>query len=139
MEGAVPREVTGARPVEVPQPDSRERMAREAARLLRRELRASWGDYRIPAIHPRFSGGRAVLRTDSNTLSSRPIEELFERLCHVKAALERLEDVLGAHPGLGSADRDALARLTKEMGGSLTTFNLLFRNREDGFHGTGAR
>lgn len=83
----------------------------------------------------RFRGG-VVHVTSSDGVKELPIEGLWARLLLVRRALQGLEQAAGA----ASLDADTRAKIEKDvsgMAGSMTTFNLLFARKDDGFKGTG--
>lgn len=116
-----------------------EQAAAVAARALRRELAREWRAGQR-SLHPRFEGGLVALRSPGGAEVRRfPIEQLFRRLCHVKGALARLEEALDAQEGFTPEERDGFQRQLRGIEGSFTTFNLLFRERSEGFQGTGQK
>ncbi len=68
-----------------------------------------------------------------------PVESFFRRLGAIRATIGALERAIDEHPALVESDRGGMRRYLRSMEGSLTTFNLLFRHRSQGFHGTGRR
>lgn len=88
-------------------------------------------------LHPRFAGGTARVQVPGGGGAEQPIERFFQRLCAVKGAIGALERALDHHTGLLETDRAPLRRYLRSMEGSLTTFNLLFLHRGQGFKGSG--
>jgi len=136
---ADPGQVTAASPPPAPattvQADA---VAALAAQVARRELSRDWQIGRR-AMQPRFAGGTVVRRATGLEERGFAIEQLFRRLCHVKGALARLEEALDGRQGLTPDERNAFARHLRGIEGSFTTFNLLFKDRNDGFQGTGQK
>jgi hypothetical protein len=83
----------------------------------------------------RFRGG-TVQVSGSDGTRELPIEALWARLLLVRRALERLE-VATSSSRLESETRQKVEKDVAGMAGSMTTFNLLFARRDDGFKGTG--
>ena len=83
----------------------------------------------------RFRGG-TVQVSGSDGTRELPIEALWARLLLVRRALERLE-VATSSSLLESETRQKVEKDVAGMAGSMTTFNLLFARRDDGFKGTG--
>ncbi len=83
----------------------------------------------------RFRGGSAqVVGVDG--VREVPIEALWGRLLLVRRALERLERATEA----SALESETKAKVDKDvagMAGSMTTFNILFARKDDGFKGTG--
>jgi hypothetical protein len=98
-------------------------------------LAAMLGDAAMPALLERFRGGsaRLVVGTDHREV---PIEAFWARVVLLRRALENLHTAIEA----SSLDADTRGKIDKDiggMGGSMTTFNLLFAKKEDAFKGSG--
>jgi len=61
------------------------------------------------------------------------IDLLFDRVCRLKRKMRDLERSLKAHPKLTGDDKTTLLDYLSKCHGSLTTFNVLFRHRDDWF------
>ncbi len=61
------------------------------------------------------------------------IDLLFDRVVRLKRKLRDLERTLKSHPKLSGDDKTALLDYLSKCQGSLTTFNALFRHRDDWF------
>ena len=64
-----------------------------------------------------------------------PIEALFSKVVMIRDKLRVLEQKLNAHPKLSAEEKVGMQQYVTGCYGSLTTFNLLFAKREDGFTG----
>jgi hypothetical protein len=94
------------------------------------------GEVRMAA---RFAGGTLVIRpgkadTQEKTI---PIDAFFHKITMVRDRLRVLEQRINAHPKLSDEDRVELQQYVTRAYGSLTSFNVLFRDREDWFLGSG--
>ncbi len=89
-------------------------------------------------ISERFKGGEMVLRPGkANTQEKRvPIEVFFHKVVMLRDKLRVLEQRINAHPKLGPEEKVALQQYVTGCYGTLTTFNLLFRDDEDRFVGS---
>jgi hypothetical protein len=83
----------------------------------------------------RWQGGELVLRPgDSDTQEKIiPIESLFHKIVMVRDKLRVLEAKVNGHKILSDEDKVQLQSYITACYGSLTTFNVLFAHREDGF------
>lgn len=86
----------------------------------------------------RFQGGTLVIRPGKSDTQEKviPIEALFHKVTMVRDRLRVLEQRLNTHPKLNDEDRVELQQYVTRAYGSLTSFNVLFRDREDWFVGS---
>ena len=61
------------------------------------------------------------------------IDLLFDRVCRLKRKMRDLERSLKSHAKLSADDKTTLLDYLSKCHGSLTTFNVLFRHRDDWF------
>jgi len=85
----------------------------------------------------RWQGGEMVLKPgEADTQEKRvSLESFFHKIVMVRDKLRLLEAKINGHPGLSDEDKVQLQSYITGCYGSLTTFNLLFARREDGFVG----
>jgi len=88
-------------------------------------------------IAPRWDGGKVVLHPFDETLKPKeiPLNAFFKKITSVRERLRVLEQKLNNHPALSNEERIELQTLITRAYGSLTTFNVLFRDEEDRFSG----
>jgi len=88
-------------------------------------------------IAPRWDGGKLILQPFDSSLQAKdvPLDVFFKKITSVREKLRVLEQKLNNHPSLSNEDKLELQVLISRAYGSLTTFNVLFRDEEDKFRG----
>jgi hypothetical protein len=93
------------------------------------------------AMGERWQGGEVVLVPGkAGTQEKRiPIDSLFRKVVLIREKLRVLEQKINNHDKLSDEDRLGLQQYITQCYGSLTTFNVLFRSKDDGFQGQGGK
>src|SRR5437667_315350 len=101
---------------------------------------AHGGDGGAP-LAPKREGGVAVLKPSDPALQPKelPLEALFHKVVMIRDRLRVLEQKINANGKLSDAEKVDLQSYITGCYGSLTTLNVLFRDREDGFRGSGGK
>jgi len=89
------------------------------------------------AIAPKFDGGTLVLKPADPDLKEKeiPIDAFFKKITSVREKLRVLEQKINNHKNLSETEKADLQRFITKSYGSLTTFNVLFKEDEDRFVG----
>ncbi|MBI3608996.1 MAG: hypothetical protein HY207_13635 [Nitrospirae bacterium] len=85
----------------------------------------------------RWTGGELVLKPASPERESKtiPLDTFFHKIVMLRDRLRVLEQHINAHKSLSDADKVQVQQYITRIYGTLTTFNILFKNREDQFIG----
>ena len=116
-------------------------MTREELKALIREAMDEERGGAFAPLAPKWEGGVALLKPADPNLQGKelPLDALFHKVVMIRDRLRVLEQKINASPKLTDAEKMDLQGYITGCYGSLTTFNVLFRDREDGFRGTGGK
>jgi hypothetical protein len=110
----------------------------EFRRVLREVLQdeLGLGDAELGA---RWEGGEIVLRPGKPGTQEKRVslDTFFHKIVMIRDKLRVLEQKVNGHDKLSAADKVQLQAYITGCYGTLTTFNVLFARREDGFTGSG--
>lgn len=112
----------------------------EAEQSLVRILRAWAGTaLELTPLGDRWKNGKLLMQPGDSATSSKelPIETFFHKIVMMRDRLRVLEQNINASKKLDDADKVNLQQYITRCYGSMTTFNVLFRNKEDYFVGEG--
>jgi hypothetical protein len=111
--------------------------ADEFRRVLRYVIRDELGVGEV-ALAGKWEGGEIVLRPGKEGMQEKriPIDALFHKVVMVRDKLRVLEQKINAHPKLSTDEKVQMQQYVTGCYGSLTTFNVLFADRDDQFVGS---
>ena len=85
----------------------------------------------------RWEGGEMILKPGKEGVQEKrlPLDALFHKVVMIRDKLRVLEQKINGNPKLDDDEKVQLQHYVTGCYGSLTTFNVLFAKREDGFVG----
>ncbi|MEO8852313.1 MAG: hypothetical protein ABI359_00945, partial [Ginsengibacter sp.] len=100
-------------------------------------LRLWNGNSEIVPLGDKWRGGMMLLQPADKTQKAKeiPIDIFFHKIVMLRDRLRVMEQQLNAHKLLSDEDKVNLQQYITRIYGTLTTFNVLFRNKEQYFVG----
>ncbi|MBS1783270.1 MAG: hypothetical protein JSS78_09410 [Bacteroidetes bacterium] len=96
-------------------------------------------EFQLVPMGGKWEGGSLVMKPSDHTLQAKevPIDVFFHKIVMVRDRVRLIEQKINAHKGLSDADKVDLQQYISGIYGSLTTFNVLFKETHHQFKGAG--
>ncbi len=110
-------------------------LIRQTAQEIVEALGLEKSDTIVEGLGSRWQNGNLILQPgDTGTQSKEvPLETFFHKIVMIRNNLRVLEQKVNASEKLSDADKFDMQQYITRCYGSLTTFNVLFKNKEDQF------
>lgn len=107
-----------------------------------RDILKKWSDAsEIVPLADKYKGGNMILNPKDPNLSSKeiPIDTFFHKIVMLRDRLRVMEQKINSNKLLTDQDKIDLQQYITRCYGSLTTFNVLFKNSSQNFKGEGSK
>jgi hypothetical protein len=113
----------------------------DVERSLLKILRLWGGHSEVVPLGDRWQKGTMILQPADKSLKPKeiPIEDFFHKIVMLRDRIRVMEQQINAHKVLTDEDKVNLQQYITRIYGSLTTFNVLFRNKEQWFVGDSSK
>src|SRR5437764_2779385 len=114
-------------------------LIRDTAHAVVEALGLEQKDVVVEGLANRWQRGTLVLQSADTSLQPKevPLETFFHKIVMIRNNLRVLEQKVNASDKLSDADKFDLQQYITRCYGSLTTFNILFKNKDDQFRTSG--
>ncbi|MEQ1555021.1 MAG: hypothetical protein ABL929_12620 [Ferruginibacter sp.] len=102
------------------------------------QILRQWSDVsEVVPLGDKWNGGTILLQTADKTLKPKEIsiDDFFHKIVMLRDRLRVLEQNINSHKKLSDEDKVNIQQYITRCYGSLTTFNVLFKNKEQWFVG----
>ncbi len=112
-----------------------DQLIRETAQSVVDALGFQKDDSVVEGLANRWQRGTLVIKSADSSLQPKevPIETFFHKIVMIRNNLRVLEQKVNASDKLSDADKFDIQQYITRCYGSLTTFNILFKNKDDQF------
>ncbi len=112
-----------------------EALVRQVAQAMVEALGLEKNDAIVEGLANRWQSGTLLLQSADTSLQPKeiPLETFFHKIVMIRNNLRVLEQKVNASEKLSDADKFDMQQYITRCYGSLTTFNILFKDKEDQF------
>ena len=112
---------------------------RDFEKMLKHVLNQYNGIENKVELGKKWVGGTMILQPANTELKPKeiPVETFFHKIVMMRDRLRVLEQNINSHEVLSDEDKINLQQYITRIYGSMTSFNILFENKEDYFVGSG--
>ncbi len=113
------------------------RFVEETARAVVQAMGVERPESIIESLGQRWHKGKVVLHPSDPTLQTKevPLDVFFHKIVMMRNNLRVLEQKINGHEKLSDGEKVEMQQYITRCYGSMTTFNVLFRSKEDQFSG----
>jgi hypothetical protein len=129
LDSAEPQATLSSLPIPLSQ------IIKQTVESLAEKLGIEMPDDVVEKIALRWHGGKLVMHPNDPSLQTKevPLEVFFHKIVMVRNNLRVLEQKINAHEKLSDAEKVEMQQYITKSYGSLTTFNILFKEKEEQF------
>ncbi len=111
-------------------------LIRQTARAMVEALGLEKDDSIVEGLASRWQRGTLIMQSADSSLQPKevPLETFFHKIVMIRNNLRVLEQKVNANEKLSDADKFDMQQYITRCYGSLTTFNVLFKNKDEQFH-----
>ncbi len=112
-----------------------DQLIRETAQSIVDALGLEKDDTIVEGLANRWQRGALIMQSADSSLQPKevPLETFFHKIVMIRNNLRVLEQKVNASEKLSDADKFDIQQYITRCYGSLTTFNVLFKNKDDQF------
>lgn len=113
----------------------------EIEEALERVLDRRLNEFQMVPMGNKWNNGTLILKPGDDSLQPKdmPIETFFHKIVMVRDRLRLIEQKINSHKGLTDEEKLDMQQYISGVYGSLTTFNVLFKEPHHQFKGTGGK
>ncbi len=98
-------------------------------------------EFQLVPMAAKWNNGKIIFKPGNDDLQEKelPVESFFHKIVMVRDRLRLIEQKINAHKGLSDVEKVDLQQYITGIYGSLTTFNVLFKETHHQFKGMGGK